>query len=217
MTSQQTALEHLQVIRSLMEKEHIYRAISAPAALIGGLLATSLSGWTIWISAIEETGHLSSTQFLAFWLGLFAVCTALNTALLAKQATQRSQPLVSPDMKLALRTLSPALGAGGVMGICFAHYWENQAVAALTWIVCYALALLATSGFSPRSLRRLGWAFLAAGLSLFTLWSALPDARVYPHDEAVAATFMGLTFGLLHIAYGVAVWIRKPQPEHRFE
>lgn len=212
MTAQQTALEHLQIIRSLMEKAHIYRAISAPAALVGGLLATSLSTWTIWTSAIRESHTVSPDLFLILWLSLFLACTVLNTALLGREAKRRSQPLVSPDMKLALRALTPALGAGGVIGVCLAHFWHNQTLAALLWVICYALALLATGGFSPRSIRRLGHAFLMVGLSLFVVWSALPDARVYPRDDAVAAVCMGLTFGLLHIAYGVAVLIRKPQP-----
>jgi hypothetical protein len=29
---------------------------------------------------------------------------------------------------------------------------------------------------------------------------------------AVASLFMGLTFGLFHILYGVAVFLRQPQP-----
>ncbi|MFL2480182.1 MAG: hypothetical protein ACJ0K4_11600 [Verrucomicrobiales bacterium] len=33
------AVEHLKVIRGMMEKATIYRAISAPAAIFGGLLA----------------------------------------------------------------------------------------------------------------------------------------------------------------------------------
>jgi len=40
--------EHLRVIRSLMERATIYRAISAPTALLGGLLALATSG-TIWM------------------------------------------------------------------------------------------------------------------------------------------------------------------------
>ncbi len=217
MTTQQTALEHLQVIRSLMEKAHIYRAISAPAAIAGGILATGASVWTIWVSAVQESSNVPPSLFLTIWLGIFALCTLLNTILLSREATRRAQPLVSADMKLALRALAPALGAGGGMGICLAHFWHNQTLAALVWIVCYALALLSTSGFSPRSIRRLGRSFLAVGLLLFILWSAVPDARVYQHEEAVAAACMGLTFGLLHLAYGIAVLIRKPQPAPSFE
>lgn len=217
MTSQQTALEHLQVIRSLMEKAHIYRAISAPAALVGGLLATALSGWTIWTVAISESTRVSAELFLGLWIALLILCSVINVALLGREATRRDQPLVSSDMKLALRTLAPALGAGGIMGICFAFYWQNQTLAAMSWIICYALALLSTHSFSPRSIKRLGRAFLLLGLILFVVWSAYPYARLYPYDEAVAAVCLGLTFGLLHILYAIAVLLRKPQPPASFE
>ena len=217
MTQQQTALEHLQVIRSLMEKAHIYRAISAPAALVGGVLATALSGWTIWGTAVSESTRLSPELFLGLWTALLVLCSVINVILLSREASRRDQPLVSNDMKLALRTLSPALGAGGIMGICFAFYWGNQTLAALSWIICYALALLSTHSFSPRSIKRLGRAFLLLGLTLFVVWSANPSAQVYPYEEAIAAVCMGLTFGLLHILYAVAVMIRKPQPPTSFE
>ena len=37
MSTQQAALENLRVIRSLMEKAHIYRTVSGQAAVFGGL------------------------------------------------------------------------------------------------------------------------------------------------------------------------------------
>jgi hypothetical protein len=47
MSTQQAALENLRVIRSLMEKAHIYRTISVKAALEGGVFAilAAVAGW----------------------------------------------------------------------------------------------------------------------------------------------------------------------------
>ena len=39
MTDQELAADHLKIIRSLMERATVYRAISAPAALFGGIIA----------------------------------------------------------------------------------------------------------------------------------------------------------------------------------
>jgi hypothetical protein len=47
MSTTEAALENLRIIRSLMEKAHIYRAVSAPAALTGGLLALAASAWPV--------------------------------------------------------------------------------------------------------------------------------------------------------------------------
>jgi hypothetical protein len=50
MSTTEVALENLRIIRSLMEKAHIYRAVSAPAALTGGLLALAASAWPLHVS-----------------------------------------------------------------------------------------------------------------------------------------------------------------------
>ena len=47
MDERQRAEEHLRVIRTLMERATIYRAISAPTALAGGLIALGLTS-AIW-------------------------------------------------------------------------------------------------------------------------------------------------------------------------
>ena len=47
MDERQRAEEHLRVIRTLMERATIYRAISAPTALAGGLIALALTS-AIW-------------------------------------------------------------------------------------------------------------------------------------------------------------------------
>jgi hypothetical protein len=101
---------------------------------------------------------------------------------------------------------------GGVVGIGLIIYLENMTMAALLWILCYGLALVATANFSPRSLVRLGWCFVVAGLGMFWTWASNPDIRMLLTDEAPASLAMGLTFGVLHIAYGVAVALNK-KPE----
>ncbi len=211
MSQQQTALEHLRVIRSLLERSQVYRAVSAPAALFGGLLALAVSLWTIKISLVDFTGRLEPRQFLAVWLGILAVTTALNVILLKRQADARQQPFVSDGMRAALRAFIPPMLVGGVLGSLLIWFNEDVKLGSLVWILCYGLALLSTSHFSPRSLVRLGWMCVAAGLLL--AWRNMSAGFGYiQNDEAAASLFMGLTFGLLHIVYAVAVFVRKPKP-----
>lgn len=210
MTSQQTALEHLRVIRSLMEKAHIYRAVSAPAALVGGVLALAVS--IIGAASLLGFGNgPTGEQFLGQWLAVLTVTSILNLVLLARQAAQRGQPLVSDGMRMALRALMPPMLVGGLVGIGLILYLHNLTMAVLIWVLTYGLALLATASFSPRSLIRLGWIFVIAGLALFWLWAANSDVRLLPSDEAPASIVMGLTFGLLHLGYAVAVFLNKPR------
>ncbi len=214
MSTTEAALENLRIIRSLMEKAHIYRAVSAPAAMTGGVLALLAAAWPVQ-HAISGKGEslFGDSVFLGLWLGIFGVATAMNLALLAREAARRSQPFVSEGMRMALRAIAPPMLVGGVVGIGLIAILHDLTLAALIWVLCYGLALLATAGFSPRSLVRLGWAFVMAGLVLFLAWATTGDIRLLSSDEAPASAVMGLTFGLLHVIYALAVFFTKKPAE----
>ena len=214
MSQTQAAIEHLRVIRSLMEKAHIYRAVSAPAALLGGVLALGATLWPV-VHAAQTHGDaaFSNASFLIIWHGILAACTVLNVALLAREAARRGQSLVSDGMKMALRAVSPPLIVGGVLAGGLVIWLQNLTLAALIWVLCYGLALLATASFSPKSITRLGWAFVIAGLVLFLVWAANGEVRDLRTDLGPASLVMGLTFGLLHVVYAIAVFVSRPRGE----
>lgn len=218
MSTTDAALENLRIIRSLMEKAHIYRAVSAPAALAGGLLALGASFWPV-RHALATSGEavMGEKGFLAVWLLILGLTSVLNFVLLAREASRRSQPFVSQGMRMALKAFAPPMLVGGCLGVGLIVWLHNLTLAALIWILCYGLALLATASFSPRSLIRLGWAFVVTGLLLFFAWAVNRDVDMLPSDLAPASLAMGLTFGLLHVIYGLAVlFSAKPaevQPE----
>jgi len=209
MSTQQAALENLRVIRSLMEKAHIYRAISAPAALVGGGLAVLGSFY----GSIPKSPTMPASEFLTVWLSILAIASVLNVWLLAREAKKRGQPVFSEGMRAALRSLAPPLFAGGVLGIGLVVWTHFYSMAAIIWAIFYGLALLSTSSFSPRSLVRLGWLFLICGLCLFVFSASQGSSCLQPFDSDSASFAMGLTFGLLHIGYGIAVlFSKKPEP-----
>ena len=197
-----------------MEKAHIYRAVSAPAALLGGVLALGATLWPV-VHAAQTHGDaaFSNATFLIIWHGILAACTVLNVALLAREAARRGQSLVSDGMKMALRAVSPPLIVGGVLAGGLVIWLQNLTLAALIWVLCYGLALLATASFSPKSLTRLGWAFVIAGLVLFLVWAANGEVRDLRSDLGPASLVMALTFGLLHVVYAIAVFVSRPKGE----
>jgi hypothetical protein len=197
-----------------MEKAHIYRAVSAPAALLGGVLALGATIWPV-VHAAQTHGDaaFSNTTFLLIWHGILAACTVLNVVLLAREAARRGQSLVSDGMKMALRAVSPPLIVGGVLAGGLVIWLQNLTLAALIWVLCYGLALLATASFSPKSLTRLGWAFVIAGLVLFLAWASNGEVRDLRTDLGPASLVMALTFGLLHIVYAIAVFLSRPKGE----
>jgi hypothetical protein len=212
MSTQLTALENLRVIRSLMEKAHIYRAVSGQAAVFGGLLSLVQAVRQL-NAGIQDPTAGSAEEFLAGWLGLLLAVSIFNAVMLFREARRREQAFLSQGMRMALRSLAPPLLVGGVVGIGLIIHLDNLTLAALVWILGYGLALLATASFSPRSLVRLGWAFVIAGLMMFWVWASNGEVRLLPGDLAPASACMGLTFGLFHLVYGAAVMIGgKPEP-----
>lgn len=210
MNSQQTAIEHLRVIRSLLERSQTYRSISAPAALFGGGLSLVVALGSVNMDSSGLTSRISPQVLLGVWLVILGVTTLLNLVLLYRDAAKRAQPFISDGMRTALRAFAPPMLVGGVLGICEIVFRSDATLAALIWILCYGLALLSTSHFSPRSLLRLGWAFLGLGL-LLTFWHFSRSAgSSSSHQTALASLYLGATFGALHIAYAVAVFLRKP-------
>lgn len=214
MSPTQAALENLSIIRSLMERAHLYRAVSAPAALAGGVIALLAAAWPV-SHALHNGGEAAMTDgtWLGMWLGILFVASVVNVVLLAREARLRGQPFGSAGLRMALRAILPPLFVGGWLGIGLITCLHNLALAAILWVLCYGLALLAAAGFSPRSLTRLGWAFVVAGLALFSAWAVYRDIDLLTSDQGVASLTMGLTFGLLHVVYAAAVFLSpRPQP-----
>jgi hypothetical protein len=199
MSIQQESLEHLRLIRSLLEKSAIYRAISGPAALLGGLLAIGLSLWQY--LAATAGAAWEARVFLASWLVLLALVTVVNVGLLAADARRRGRALVSPEMRMALRALAGPMLVGGVAGILLILQ-ERPAAGAVAWMCGQGLALHSAASFSPRSLVWLGRAFTLGGVTAMLLLAAgAPDLP----EAALAPLLMGLSFGLGHLIYGAAV------------
>jgi hypothetical protein len=197
-----------------MERAHIYRSVSAPAALIGGMLAVVVAVLGVKLNMPAEGRHavdgsFGSRQFLFTWLGVLAVSGVANLWLLMRESGHKGQPAVTEGMRMALRAIVPPLLTGGVLGVCLIWFQENVELAALVWILCYGLALQATVSFAPRGIIRLARAFLITGQVLTLLWFWRGGLGTTLGSEAVASLMMGLTFGLYHVVYGAAVSVSR--------
>lgn len=211
------AEEDLRVIRTLMERATIYRAISAPTALAGGLIAIALSVF-IWVrehhwaeSAPSLMRHISARQFASLWLGALAIVIALNTFFVWRQAERDGRPFISPSLKLALRSILPCLVFPAAVTIWFfydGYESDNELLLVWIWIAFYGLSLIATQHFAPRSLVLLGWAFLLTGAAMTVAARQLE----YYATPLVPNLAMGFSFGLYHLIYAVCVWNSPVRP-----
>ena len=203
MIDNDSASSQLRVIRSLMERATIYRSLSAPTALVGGLL--SLSGFvTAYYAKHHRHQPLSPLEFLVVWLVILALTCLANTIFLWRGSVQRSEPFFSPGMKCALTSLAPAFFAAAVLTPLLMH---RPIQLALLWITLYGVGLLATQHFAPRSIVVLGITFFLSGCVLLVSWKHffMPNPHVEPSALTVSG-IMAATFGGFHLAYAASVW-----------
>ena len=202
MTDSDFANQQLRVIRTLMERATIYRSISAPTALVGGVL--SLGGFATAYYAKHHGQHpLSPSEFLIVWIVILALTGLTNLIFLARGSAQRGEAFISPGMKCAATSLAPAFLSAAVLTVMIHRPIEL----ALIWINLYGLALLATHHFAPRSLICLGLTFFLTGCVLLVTWKHLfmPSGHGEP-SALIVSGIMAATFGGYHLAYAAAVW-----------
>jgi magnesium-transporting ATPase (P-type) len=202
------AEEDLRVIRGLMERATIYRAISAPTALVAGFLSI-LAATAIYLN--DETHFtlgqaIRPREFATIWLVVLILAVIANTFFVWRGARKSGRPFISSGMKLALGAIVPCLLIPAAFTGWFfttGYLGAQELNLVVIWIVFYGLALLSTALFAPRSLVLLGWAFLLSGLAVPAFTNTL---------EAITANLpnlaMGITFGLYHLVYAISAWPR---------
>jgi len=202
------AAEHLQVIRTLMERSAIYRHALAPMMLFNGLIgvAAAVAGWVFKVS--------SSASFILFWAGIGVIALTGSFLLVRRQALKEEEPFWSPPTRRVTQALLPPLVAGLIIGAIVLLHAESapqnlgNTIAMLwlpmSWVVLYGCAFHAAGFFMPRGMRLFGWIFIIGGCGLFAL--GIPDlGRPYQWAHGI----MGVFFGGLHLAYGVYLYFTE--------
>ncbi len=197
------ATEHLQVIRTLMERSAIYRRALAPVMVLTGTvgLLAALGGWLMHIDAPRA--------FIAYWLSVSALPLVGSFLLVRRQALSEGEPLLSPPTRRVIQAILPAFLVGLVVSIAVlvrvgAADDPQAAAPALAlrwmpigWVILYGCAAHAAGFFMPRGIKLFGWMMLAGGCLLFVF--GVPESP----RPALAHGMMGLFFGAFHLAYGV--------------
>ncbi len=200
------ASEHLQVIRTLMERAAVYRRALAPTTLLtGGLGAVAaLIGWFARID--------SPRGFGLFWLAVSVVAICGASLTVRRQALKDKEPFWSPPMRRVTRALLPPLVAGLVAALLVVlprsaspvRVWWLPPV----WMVLYGCALHAAGFFMERGIKLFGWGFVALGC-VCALVVGLGAGAGGSASAANAHWLMGGTFGGLHLAYGAYLYLTE--------
>lgn len=207
------AEEHLRIIRSLMEKATIYRAISAPTALIAGLIAT-LTAMALNFATIG--GENRSIAFFGAWFAALALTGCANAVFIWQDAKRRGDSFISPGMKMALIALLPAHFTAGIISLVAVvlstgPFFMPYVILPITWIALHGIGLLATTHFAPRSLVYLGWIFLLFGLAVFvnTTIGYRIERSLGLNEWQYGNILMAITFGGFHLIYAACTWPRN--------
>jgi hypothetical protein len=208
MTTHEEAAEQLRVIRTMMERATIFRALSGEAALMGGAMSLA-AGW------ISE-GKVGMA-WGGVWLVGLAVVLVFATWQLLRLSRANERPVWSHGLKVALRGALPSLVAGGFLSLIVLKYGGRKPgdanaefLAASFWVLHYGLALLAIREFAPRSMVWLGSAFLIVGLAGFACSTFIVSAFPFVHRFG-ASGLMAATFGGFHLLYGAAIVTTTPR------
>ena len=197
------AAEHLQVIRTLMERSAIYRRALAPVMILNGVLGV----------AGGDAGCLlkvdSPRVFVGYWAGVGVTALSASFLLVRRQALKESEPFWSPPTRRIAQALLPALFVGSIAGLLSltCSHWDFLQPWALPafWIVLYGCALSAAGFFMHRGIKLLGWIFIVIGCVLMA--SRYQGAQ--GPSTANGHTVMGAVFGGMHLAYGIYLYFTE--------
>ena len=192
MTTREEAVEQLRVIRSVMERATIFRALSGETALIGGAVA---------LAAAWASEKFQGWLWASWWLGGLVLVLAFNVFQILRMRAVHDRPFWSSGLRVALRGALPSLIAGGFLGLLFVRSGASQPAACL-WILHYGLALLAIREFAPKSMVWLGWAFVIFGVASLAGVTGVVNLPMEWTQRLNGSRLMALAFGGFHLVYG---------------
>src|SRR5436190_2935571 len=103
------AAEHLQVIRTLMERSAVYRRALAPVMILNGILGAA-GAITAFAAEID-----TPRSFIVYWVCVAAAALTGSFFLVRRQALKASEAFWSPPTRRVTQAMLPALAAGGII------------------------------------------------------------------------------------------------------
>jgi hypothetical protein len=205
------AAEHLQAIRTLMERSAVYRRALAPVMTANGVLGTLAAAAGL-MARVE-----APRAFIGYWMAVALAAVAGSFLLARRQALKDAEPFWSPPTRRVAQALAPPLFFGLVLGVLLAVLEPALGGAAgaalglfwlpLVWIALYGCALHAAGFFMPRGMKIFGWALVLASSLLGAMGAfGLFD---WTRPPLLGHGLMGLVFGLAHLAYGTYLYFTE--------
>lgn len=198
------AAEHLQTIRTLMERSALYRRALAPVMFLVGAIG-SIFGIAAIVANID-----SPLKFVLWWFGAGILAIAGTLLLVRKQALKDAEPFWSAPTKRVVYSLCPSLLVGILCGISAifskSEYSLPLSILPPLWIAFYGIALNSAGFFMQRGMKFFGLLFSIFGGALLVF---LPLFFGKQTDFKLLNLIMGTFFGAVHLAYGVYLYFTE--------
>jgi hypothetical protein len=199
------AAEHLQTIRTLMERSALYRRALAPIMSFAGVMG--IFGAAVGIALKFEAMRV----FCAYWLGVAAVVVAGAFVIARRQAFKDHEPFWSPPTRRVGQALTPPLAAGLLFSVVvlILNPGEMRWLFIFPNLLFYGCALHAAGFFMERGIKLFAWLLIIVGnTALLSLpaWQTDPNPKL---DHAL----MGFFFGVLHLAYGAYLYFTEQRKQ----
>ena len=211
MNGQSPVEERLRIIRALLERAPVYRAVAARCALVAGSLSI-LSAAIIYLNdegSINLGRTIRSRGFATIWIDVILISIVTTIFFFWSEARRSGRPFFSAELQLVLNQIAPCLIIPAAFTAWFlgtGYLGAQELNLVVVWISFYGLTLLSVSIFAPRSLALLGWAFLLTSLAVPVTINAIETYFSFN----VPNVLMGMTFGLYHLIYAALNWTRTP-------
>lgn len=197
------AAEHLQVIRTLMERSAVYRRALAPIMLLLGILGIVAAGAGAFFAVN------SIPAFGWYWMGVGVVGVSGAYFMVRRQALRDGEPFWSPPTRRVTNAALPAVVIGLVASVLLILNTPGGKADAEwlppIWMVLYGCAIHAAGFFMPRGMKLFGWVFILTGCAAGMAVALLAN----PGSLGGAQLMMGIFFGGLHLAYGLYLYFTE--------
>jgi heme/copper-type cytochrome/quinol oxidase subunit 3 len=211
MEENQATLDTLKDIKSLMERSSRFISLSGLSGVFSGTLAligAYLAHWKTnqgpWIQRAQDTdfgtGEIVSIDWSVVWflaidaLLVFILSMFVGYYFSRQKALRKGQPLWGTYSKQFLINLSLPLVTGGIFCMILFYHGLIGLIAPAS-LVFYGLALLNGGKFSFEEISYLGMSEIALGLAGLVF-------------KGQGLFFWAIGFGVLHIVYGILMYIR---------
>lgn len=194
-----------------------YRAFVARLCILSGCLAVGMGIYQIWIG--QDSGVWQGKRFYWDWVKVLAAVIVFGVVLWWRLVRATGTPFWPAGIRRVGCAFLPALFAGAVVSYEIASGYDEFELCALSWVMCYGVALLSVRQVVPSPLHGPGWRFLISGMLITFFWRQY-GAALAPQlgvgEVESAAAIMVLSFGLLHLVHGATLLLSKGNDHRMF-